>query len=196
MRLRSWALATLAMALAAVLPSAALAQKPAEPTIEVRLRSVGDLLDKAEYIGGLVDKDEPIKQVRLLIKSLTTEGKGVEGIDPKKPFGAYAILAQDVQSSPVIVMIPIADQERLLAALKERLQIVPEKADGGALKFNAPLVNIEVFLRFSEGYLYLGRTAKDLDAKSLVSPKEFFANDDGAVFSVSARFSPSSTSTA
>ena len=185
MRLRSWALATFAMALAAVLPSAALAQKPAEPTIEVRLRSVSDLLDKAEYIGGLVDKDEPIKQVRSLIKSLTTE---VEGIDPKKPFGVYSVLAQDVQSSPVIVMIPIADQERLLAALKERLQIVPEKADGGALKFNAPLVNIEVFLRFSEGYLYLGRSAKDLDAKSLVSPKEFFAKDDGAVFSVSARF--------
>ncbi|HEY3787212.1 MAG TPA: hypothetical protein VGL71_00100 [Urbifossiella sp.] len=187
MRLRNWALAAAAMALAAILPGAALAQKPAEPTIEVRLRSVNDLLDKAEYIGGLVDKDEPVKQARGLLKQLSTEGKGIEGIDPKKPFGVYAVLTQDVQSSPVIIMIPIASQERLLAALKERLGIEPEKADGGALKMNVPLVN-EVFLRFANDYLYLGRSAKDLDAKGLVSPKDFFAKDDGSVISVIARF--------
>lgn len=187
MRLKSWALATFAMALSAILPSAALAQKPAEPTVEVRLRSVNDLLDRAEYIGKLVDKDEPIKQARGLIEQLSTDGKGVEGIDPKKPFGVYAVLTQDVQSSPVIVMIPIADQERFLTALKDRLQIVPEKVDGGALKANVPLIN-EVFLRFANGYLYVGRTATDLAEKSLVSPKDFFAKDDGSVFSVTARF--------
>ena len=187
MRLRSWALATVAMAITAILPSAALAQKPVEPTIEVRIRSVNDLLDKAEYIGGLVDQDEPIKQVRGLLKNLSTDGKGVEGVDPKKPFGVYSVLTEDVQSSPVIVMVPIADQDRFLAALKERLQIVPEKVDGGTLKANVPLIN-EVFMRFSNDYLYIGRSAKDLDAKSLVSPKDFFAKDDGSVIAISARF--------
>ena len=187
MRLRSWALATVAMAVTAILPSAALAQKPVEPTIEVRIRSVNDLLDKAEYIGGLVDQDEPIKQVRGLLKNLSTDGKGVEGVDPKKPFGVYSVLTEDVQSSPVIVMVPIADQDRFLAALKERLQIVPEKVEGGTLKANVPLIN-EVFMRFSNDYLYIGRSAKDLDAKSLVSPKDFFAKDDGSVISISARF--------
>ena len=175
------------MAVAAILPSAALAQKPVEPTIEVRIRSVNDLLDKAEYIGGLVDQDEPIKQVRGLLKNLSTDGKGVEGVDPKKPFGVYSVLTEDVQSSPVIVMVPIADQERFLAALKERLQIVPEKVEGGTLKANVPLIN-EVFMRFSNDYLYLGRSAKDLNAKSLVSPKDFFAKDDGSVIAISARF--------
>ena len=187
MRLRSWALATVAMAVTAILPSAALAQKPVEPTIEVRIRSVNDLLDKAEYIGGLVDQDEPIKQVRGLLKNLSTDGKGVEGVDPKKPFGVYSVLTEDVQSSPVIVMVPIADQDRFLAALKERLQIVPEKVEGGTLKANVPLIN-EVFMRFSNDYLYIGRSAKDLNAKSLISPKDFFAKDDGSVISISARF--------
>ncbi|MFO0801618.1 MAG: hypothetical protein U0791_00655 [Gemmataceae bacterium] len=186
MRLKSWVFAV-AFALSAVLPSASLAQKPAEPTLSIRLRSVSDLLDKAEYIGKLVDKDEPVKQVRGLVQQLSEGGKGLEGIDIKKPFGAYAVLAQDVQSSPVIVMVPIADQARFLQALKDRLQIEPQKADGGTLKANVPLIN-EVFLRFSNDYLYVGRSAADLAEKSLIAPKDYFANDDGAVLSVSARF--------
>jgi len=130
MRMRSWALAAAAVAVAVILPGQAPAQKPAEPTVEVRLRSVNDLLDKAEYIGGLLDKDEPVKQARGLVKQLSAGGKGVEGIDPARPFGVYAVLTRDAVSSPVVVMIPIADQERFLAALKERLGVIPEKADG------------------------------------------------------------------
>jgi hypothetical protein len=178
----SWVLAA-----AVLIPSAALAQKPAEPTVEVKVRSINDLLDKAEYIAKLAGKDDPIKQARGLVKQLSTEGKGLEGIDPSKRFGVYAVLTQDVQSSPVVVMIPIADKDRFLAALKERLQIEPEKAEGGALKANVPLIN-EVFLRFANDYLYIGRTAKDLEEKSLVSPKDYFGADDGAVASVGVRF--------
>jgi hypothetical protein len=186
MRLKSWVFAV-AISLSAVLPSAALAQKPAEPTLSIRLRSVNDLLDKAEYVGKLLDKDEPIKQVRGLVEQLSADGKGLEGIDPKKPFGAYAVLAADVQSSPVIVMVPIADQARFLQALKDRVQIEPQKAEGGTLKANVPLIN-EVFMRFSNDYLYIGRSAADLAEKSLIAPKDYFANDDGAVLSISARF--------
>lgn len=188
MRMKSWALALAALCTAAVLANPAAAQQPAEPTLEVRLRSVNDLLDKAEYIGGLVDKDDPVKQLRGLVTQLSADGKGLEGIDPKKPFGAYAVLvAEDVKASPVVVMVPVADQERLLAALKDRLQIVPEKAEGGTLRANVPLIN-EVYLRFADGYLYVSQAAKNLDAKSLLTPKAYFARDDGAVASVTARF--------
>jgi len=187
MRLKSWVIAAAAVALSVVLPTAAVAQRPAEPTLEIRLRSVNDLLDKAEHIGKLLDKDEPIKQVRGLVQQLSEGGKGLEGIDTKKPFGAYALLAADVQSSPVVVMIPIADKDRFLQALKDRLSIEPEKADGGTLKANVPLIN-EVFMRFSNDYLYVGRSAADLAEKSLIAPKDYFAKDDGSVLSVSARF--------
>src|SRR5262249_7882216 len=102
MRMRCWAVA--AVALAAVLsPGRAAAQKMTEPTVEVRLRSVNDLLERGEYVAGLVGQEEPVKQVRELIKQLSTEGKGVEGIDPKRPFGAYAVLTPDVQDSPVVL---------------------------------------------------------------------------------------------
>lgn len=176
----------LAAVAAAVLAGPAVAQPP-EPTVEVRLRSVDDLLDKAEYVGGLLDKDDPVKQVRGLVQQLCQEGKGVEGIDPKRPFGAYAVVANDVENSPVVVMIPVADQERLLAALKERAGIEPEKGDDGTLKATVPFVN-EVAMRFADGYLYLARDAKHIAAKGVVSPKAFFAKDDGSVASVRVRF--------
>src|SRR3954468_8005511 len=81
--------------------------KDAGPTIEVRLRSVNDLVDKFEYVAGLAGKEDAVKQVRELIKVLSAEGKGIEGIDPKRPIGAYATLAKEVETSPLIVMVPV-----------------------------------------------------------------------------------------
>lgn len=183
-----------AVALAFVVGGIAQAQpaRAAEPTLEVRLRSVNDLLDKALYVGKLAGKEDVVQGVKHLLKNLSAEGKGIEGIDPKRPFGIYATLDKDVVNSPFIVMVPIADKDRFLLMLKERLEIVPEKTDGGALKIKLPEqaqnpVIDAVYLQFADGYLYVGRSAKDVDAKTIISPKAFFAKDDGAVASVLVR---------
>jgi hypothetical protein len=188
MRMRNGVVALAAVAVGALLPGRLAAQpNTVEPTVEIRLRSVNDLLDKAEYIGGLVDQEEPIKQVRGLVQALSADGKGIEGVDPKRPFGVYGVLKSDVESSPVVVMVPIADQARFLNMLKERLSIEPEKADGGTFKLHVPLIN-EVYFRFANDYLYVARDAKHLDTKGLIAPKTYFGKDDGAVLSVVARF--------
>ena len=44
-----------------------------------------------------------------------------------------------------------------------------------------------VYLRFANDYLYVARTAKDLDPTVLISPKTFFARDDGSVASLVVR---------
>jgi hypothetical protein len=185
MRMRCWAAA--AVALAAVLsPGRATAQKMTEPTVEIRLRSVNDLLDRGEYIAGLVGQEEPVKQVRGLITQLSGEGKGIEGIDPKRPFGAYAVITPDVQDSPVVLMVPIADKDRLLTALKERLGITPEK-EGDALKVHVPLLPVPLYLAFANNYVYVSHQPKALDPKQLIDAKAYFAKDDGAVASAVAR---------
>jgi len=109
------------------------------------------------------------------------------GLDTKRPIGAYAILKADVESSPVVVMVPVADEKLLFESLKERVGIEPEKVDGGAFKLNVPLLN-EVYLRFADGYLYAARDLKHLDPKGLIPPKTFFAKDDGSVVSIVVRF--------
>ncbi|HZP15684.1 MAG TPA: hypothetical protein VFA96_07670, partial [Nocardioides sp.] len=190
MRIR-W-LAALALAFLAGGLVKAQPTKTTEPTVEVRLRSVNDLMDKAVYVGKLVGKEDVVVGVKQLLKNLSAEGKGIEGVDPKKPFGIYATLATDVVNSPFTVMVPIADKDRFLQMLKDRLEIVPEKADGGTMKVKLPEqaqnpVIDAVYLRFSDDYLYVGRSAKDLDAKAIISPKAFFGKDDGAVASLVVR---------
>jgi hypothetical protein len=180
MRFR-WLIATGALLLTCGLASAQ--PNEAGPTVEVRLRSINDLVDKAEYVAGLAGKEDAVKQVRELIKVLSADGKGVEGIDPKKPMGLYATLAKEIQTSPFVVMIPIADQDQLLKALKDRVNITPEKGEDDTLKIGVPILN-ELHLRFTNGYLYISPKAKNLDPKALLKPTAFFAKDDGAVLSV------------
>lgn len=168
------------------------AAQPAQPTVEVRLQSVNVLLDKAEYAAGLAGKEDVVQAVKQILKSLTTEDKGVEGLDPKRPFGLYATLSKDVIDTPVIAMVPIADQDRFLLMLKERANVDPEKVEGGTFKIplaevaNNPVIK-SAFLRFANGYMYVGRSAADLDPKKLIDPKVFFAKDDGALASVVVR---------
>jgi hypothetical protein len=171
-------LATVAVTLLAT--GVASAQPNAGPTIEVRLRSVNDLVDKAEYVAGLAGKEDAVKQLRELIKTLSAGGKGIEGIDPKKPMGIYATLAKEVETSPFVVMVPIADEDQFLAALKKRLDVTPEKGPDGTLKAAVPIIN-EIHARFASGYLYISPKAKDLAAKTHSTPKAYFAQDDGAV---------------
>src|SRR5947199_9796070 len=97
--------------------------KDVGPTVEIRLRSVNDLVDRFEYIAGLAGKEDAVKQVRELIKVLSADGKGIEGIDPKKPIGAYATLNKEVETSPFVIMVPIADEDQFLKALKTRLDV-------------------------------------------------------------------------
>lgn len=156
--------------------------QPAEPTVEIRVRSINDLVERAEYIGGLVGKDNEVKQFREVIKALSADGKGIEGVDPTKPIGAYVTLAKEVETSPFVVMVPVADEKRFLQMLKERANIEPEKNDDGTYKAAVPQVN-EVHFRFANGYVYATQKAKDLEVKGLVAPKTFFATDEKAVAS-------------
>ena len=161
----------------------------AEPTVEVRLQSVNVLLDKAEYVAGLGGKEDVIQGVKAILKNLNMEGKGIKGIDPSRPFGAYATLSSEVENSPFTVMVPIADQDQFLMVLKDMLDITPAKVEGGAMKIDLPEgaknpVISSLYIRFANEYMYVGRTAKDLDPQGLIAPKAYFAKDDGAVASV------------
>ncbi|MDY3560327.1 hypothetical protein R5W23_001559 [Gemmata sp. JC673] len=173
-------------ALAVALVSTGLANaqpKPLEPTIEVRLRSVNDLVDKFEYVAALAGKEDAAAQVREFLKALSADKKGIEGIDPKQPFGAYALLEKEVANSPFVVMVPVADEEQFLKALEKHLGVTVEKGDEGTKKVPVPLAG-EAHLRFANGYVYVSQKVKDLDAKALVKPAAYFANDDGAVASL------------
>lgn len=173
----------LAAAAVTFLSAGLAAAQPPKPAFEVRVRSVNDLVERGEYLAGLVGKEDEAKQFTELLKTIAAEGKGIEGVDPKKPIGAYALLAEPVEASPFVLMVPVADEERFLKMLKERLGIEPEKGEDGTLKAVVPMVN-EVHMRFVNGYVYVSKNAKDLAVKGLATPKAFFATEEKAVVAV------------
>lgn len=179
MRFR-WAFAALAALLAGNFASA---QPNDGPAVELRLRSVNDLLDRAEYVAGLAGKEAEIGKARDFLKSITVAGKGIQGIDAKRPLGVYARLETDIKTSPFVFMLPISDEKTFLDALKTHLDVTPEKGENGTLKAAVPLIN-QVHMRFANDYLYIAPTAGDLDVKKLVSPKTYFGKDDGSFASV------------
>src|SRR5437762_990490 len=71
MRMRSWVAAAAVLSAVVAGPGRATAQPSAEPTIEVRLRSVNDLLERFEYVGGLVNQEDAARQVRDLARALS-----------------------------------------------------------------------------------------------------------------------------
>src|SRR5262249_28773137 len=111
---------------------------------------------------------------------------GLVGIDARKPFGAYASLSLDVVNSPVTIMIPIIDKNEFTNLLTQQFHLTLEKAENDTQVTVLPFDQegkYPVYLKFANDYLYVGRSPKDLDTKALIAPKDFFANDDGAVAS-------------
>src|SRR5262245_12235565 len=127
-----------ALAVALAIPAAALAQdkktdakKADGPSVLVRVQSVNDLIKTVEYIGTLLPEDpaEKIKQGAEFVKSLIDEKKGIEGIDVKHPIGLYATLTPELTTSLVVALIPVADWDTVIAALKNRVMLeIKDKA--------------------------------------------------------------------
>jgi hypothetical protein len=180
----------LSVALAAVLTVAdrAAAQKDAGPALEVRVRSVNDLLDKAEYLGDIVNQAETAKQGAAFVRGLADATKGIEGIDPARPFGLYGSLTPNVVDSPVVVMVPVADEKAVLDLLTTRLSLDPKKADDGSYEVKVPNVPVPVFFRFAHKTLYVtAQSAEGIEPARLIAPKDYFAGMDESIASVRVR---------
>src|SRR5438876_12182497 len=92
------------------LPQGAMAQdkKYTPPTVVVRVRSVDTVIDNVKLVVALSGRENIAQQIEGLIKTKVGP-KGFEGIDPKRPFGAYARFTEEVELPAGVVMIPIAD---------------------------------------------------------------------------------------
>jgi hypothetical protein len=166
-------------------PVAARAADNDGPTFILRAQSIDKTLDLAEYALAQAGKDgdeatqwlsNGLNFARLLIGP-----KGIEGIDTKKPFVMYANLAEEVQKSEVVVMVPIADQETFLDLLKKRLNLKPEEKDG-LYSVEVPKSPAPIFFRFANKYVYgTYQNKSNIDEKNLPKPSEIVGEDKSAL---------------
>ena len=159
------------------------------PAVMLQIQSVEKLLANAEYGAKLIGKEEEAKQFLGFIKSLTGDNpeKGIEGIDLKRPFVAYANVAAEIEKSEIVVMLPIADQEAFIGLLKGRLALEIKDEKNGLFSTQAPNNLGAVYFRFANKYVYATFQSKEnVDEKKLPKPEAVYTKGD-SVISLSVR---------
>lgn len=154
------------------------------PAVMLQIQSVEKLLANGEYVAKLVGKEEEAKQFLGFIKSLVGENpeKGIEGVDIKRPFVAYATLAAEVEKSEIVVMLPIADQEAFMGLLKGRLALEIKDEKNGLWSTQAPNNLGSVYFRFANKYVYATfQNKENVDAKKLPKPEDVYVKGDSVV---------------
>jgi hypothetical protein len=144
------------------------ADKLGKPAVILRFASLDQLRSDFLYLGKLVDA-ERAKQLDKMIESRIGD-KGLEGIDLKKPLGAYGWVGTQGFDSSLVLLVPITEQKTFLGLL-ENFDIKPEKGEDGVYTANVEKVPAAVYFRFANGYVYV--TARDkevLDNDKLLAP--------------------------
>jgi hypothetical protein len=185
--MRTFGLLSLALAgLLAFAPAGRAADKPRQqdafkPAVLLRLESLDQLIGDAKYLVKQMQRDESAKQIERLLKSLTGE-KGLEGVDTKKPIGAYATLAGKLEQTQVMILLPVSDEKAFVKFLKH-LDFKVEKEDG-VHTVNVENVPFPILFRFAHGYAYgtLMLTAKTTvpAADKLPKPDAVLGDKGGA----------------
>lgn len=160
----------------------------APPALVIKVKSIDGILQDVKYIAGLAGVGEEIQQVDELLNSFKSD-QGLGGIDTTKPWGLYGSLSDDVQNSPLLIMLPIKDEKTFLEFLGN-FEIRPEKDKDGIYTIenipNAPLP-VTLYFRFANKYCYLTINEKGNIAKEkLPDPKKALPEDDSVV-TISAR---------
>jgi len=169
------------------LPQVATAQekKGGPPTIVVRVRSVDTVIDNVKLVVSLAGRDNIAQQIEGLIKTKVGP-KGLEGIDPKRPFGGYARFTEDFQVPAGVIMIPIADEKAFLGWL-ENLNVKASMDKTGLYTVKSDLP-VEIFFRFANQYAYVTALIREgLDPANLIEPGKIFPEQQATAFSATVR---------
>ena len=186
MRLR-W-LAGLVAALLVALPVAARAGEKAsadEPTVVVRVQSLDTVLRNVKLLVSLAGREEAAEQIEALVKA-KVGAKGLEGIDPKRPVGAYLRFGKELEEISGAVLIPIQDEKAFLGLLENlNLQATKGKDDIYTVQTNK---NFDLYLRFANKYAYVSAiNTENLKGKNLLDPAKVLAGKATSAISASVR---------
>lgn len=160
-------------------------EKVAEtPAVVVRVKSLDALVQNLQLVVELVGQKEVAQQIEGLVKSKIGK-KGLEGVDPSRPFGVYARFGKEFDDIKGAILIPIVDEKTFLTLLdnvgvayqKDRDDIYTHKAQ-----------NVDLYFRFAHKYLFVtGVKTDSIQLKNLPDPAKALAVGGDATLSVLAR---------
>src|SRR5262249_22280337 len=115
----------------------------ASPTILVQIRSLDAVIDNVKLLVALSGRENIANQVEGLIKAKVGP-QGLEGIDPKPPFGVYGQF-KAINNATGVALIPILDETAFLNLLKN-LGLDARKNDKTGI-YTIGGLPVEVYLR-------------------------------------------------
>jgi hypothetical protein len=184
MLLRWLACVPLFVVLAAPLPAGEKKQGPAVPTVVVRVRSFDTVVDNFKLVAGMVGTENIGQQIQGIIRS-KIGAKGLEGIDPTRPFGFYGRIGKELDDIAGVAMIPVKDEKTVLDLLENLNLKVTKNKDVYTVTTGTP---VDAHFRFHKGYAYV--TALNLGALSagqILDPEQVFPSGQTAAFSATLR---------
>ena len=132
-------------------------KKTVGPSVVLRVQSIDELLANFKYLAHIVGRDEEATQAEDWLKAQTGP-KGLEGIDTKRPLGAYAVIDSDLASSYVVVLIPVSDEKAFLELLEKQVKdnnIKLDKDKDGVYTVDVPGFPTKFYFRFAHKYAYV-----------------------------------------
>ncbi|HLA85638.1 MAG TPA: hypothetical protein VJL29_12670 [Thermoguttaceae bacterium] len=137
-------------------PAVRAAADEAKPFFVASVSGYDALMADVTYIGKLGDNPNLPKALESLLKA-TTQGKGLAGIDQKRPWGVVVLPDPENPATSVrpFVFVPVTDFDALLETL-QIFGIETEDADDGAKKLVAPgTLPPETFIKHVGSWVFL-----------------------------------------
>ena len=181
----------LAAALTLLAAPAALADPP-KPTLTVQVQPVGRLLDDTRTLlrsAAGEDGDAVVKKFNAKLKEQIGE-KGFEGLDLNRPLGLYVVVADPVQKSTVVLVVPYTTEAEFVGLLGRMKVKATPKGKKGGYTFAPEGMGNEFPGRLTDGWAYIAVLGGDaaVETANLVSPDDVFDKDEKG--QLSARFHP------
>src|SRR6266480_3807260 len=127
---RTWVAAFCVPLFCLLAPSVNAGDKTADmPTVVVRVKSLDALLQNLQLVVELVGQKDAAQQIEGLVKSKIGK-KGLEGVDPSRPFGVYARFGKELDDIRGAILIPMVDDKSFLTLLDNVGVTYKKDADG------------------------------------------------------------------
>jgi hypothetical protein len=163
-------------------PARAADDKTVTPTLQVRLRSIDGLLEDLKYMAKTTGGEDDAAKLDTSLKQMLPNG--FEGIDTKKPLGAYVVLDPNITDSSGVIFVPASDEKSFIG-LVERLAQVKATKDGAYYVIQHQAVPVPFFVRFKDGYACItGQEKRSLEDGKLIAPTVFFGKPQTATASL------------
>jgi len=150
------------------------------PPLLLQVHSLDRLFAVVKILGAEIKKSQEIEQLFQVLRTSFGE-EGLPGIDPKRPWGAYAQTQPGEAPGWPVGLIPIRDEDNFLRLLHS-LQCATTKNADGVYVVEHPKITRKVGFRFANRHAYVAVDRFDaLDNAKLVEPAKVFVRDEADV---------------